>query len=153
MLSIGHQAPDFTALNQNSESISLSDLLEKGSLVLFFYPADFTSICTKEACMFRDMYQDLAKAGVQVVGISPQDAKSHQAFISENQLQYPLLVDQDKSIIKAYDAYGILGFVRRLTYWIDENGVIKDVIGADFRVDRHLNFVKKIIESQQAKSS
>ena len=148
MLSIGNQAPDFKALDHNHNEVTLSSLLSKGPFVLFFYPADFTMICTKEACMFRDMYQSLANAGIQVIGVSPQDAQSHQKFAQEHDLPYPLLVDAEKKMIKDYDAYGIFGMVRRLTYWIDQNGIIKDVIGADFRVDRHTNFVKKILESK-----
>ncbi len=148
MLSIGNQAPDFKALDHHNNEVTLSSLLSKGPFVLFFYPADFTMICTKEACMFRDMYQSLANAGIQVIGVSPQDAQSHQKFAQEHELPYPLLVDSEKTMIKDYDAYGIFGMVRRLTYWIDQNGIIKDVIGADFRVDRHTNFVKKILESK-----
>jgi len=83
MLNVGDIAPDFELKDQSGSTVSLDQLLEKGDLVLYFYPADFTRVCTAEACAFRDAYDDLSEVKVQVVGISPQGADSHSRFAAQ----------------------------------------------------------------------
>src|SRR5262245_21381520 len=80
MLAVGTRAPDFTLPDQDGRDISLTSLLNRGPLVLFFYPADFTPGCTKEVCMVRDLFPDLQSHGLNTAGISPQDAPSHRSF-------------------------------------------------------------------------
>ena len=77
MLKIGSRAPEFVLQDNSSNDVSLSDLLQKGPLILYFYPADFTPGCTKEACSIRDIHNDIQSVGLQVAGISPQDVDSH----------------------------------------------------------------------------
>ena len=147
MLSVGDKAPDFTLNNADGEPVSLADLLIDGPLILYFYPADFTPGCTAEACDIRDMHEDIRDVNANVVGISPQNEGSHQRFRDRYSLPFPLLVDRDKSVIKAYGVNGPLGMgVRRVTYLIDKDGVIQDKVLADFAVKQHIQFIEQVVE-------
>jgi peroxiredoxin Q/BCP len=147
MLDIGKTAPEFNLEDQEGKRHTLKSLLAKGPLILYFYPADFTPGCTKEACTFRDLQKDLVQARLRVVGISPQDADSHQRFAAQHKLNFPLLADPDKKVVKAYDLDGPLGIgVRRGTYLIGTDGVIKDSVLADFQISKHEAFVERAIK-------
>lgn len=148
MLKNGTKAPDFTLQDQDGANQTLKSLLTKGPLILYFYPADFTPGCTKEACSFRDLQQELLKAKLRVVGVSPQDVASHKRFAEKHGLNFPLLADPEKVAVKAYDVDGPLGFgVRRGTYLIDKDGMIKDSVLADLRIGAHESFVKHAIDT------
>jgi thioredoxin-dependent peroxiredoxin len=148
MLANGLKAPDFELADQQGRTHTLKSLLANGPLILYFYPADFTPGCTKEACNFRDLHQDLIKAKLRVVGVSPQDVASHQRFAAKHDLNFPLLADPAKKAVKAYDLDGPLGFgVRRGTYLIGADGIIKDSVLADLRIGAHEAFVKRAIEA------
>ena len=148
MLANGQKAPEFELADQDGRKLTLKALLKDGPLILYFYPADFTPGCTKEACSFRDLHQDLLKAKLRVVGVSPQDVDSHRRFADKHGLNFPLLADLDKKAVKAYDLDGPLGFgVRRGTYLIGTDGRIQDSILADLRIGSHEAFVKKAIEA------
>jgi peroxiredoxin Q/BCP len=147
MLGAGTRAPEFTLSDQDGSEIRLADLLKDGPLVLYFYPADFTPGCTKEACDIRDLHGELAAKGLRVVGVSPQDAESHRRFADRHQLPFTLLADPDKHAIRAFGVEGPLGFgVRRATFLIDASGVIEDVVTADLRIGRHKAFIERAIE-------
>jgi peroxiredoxin Q/BCP len=146
MLKNGAQAPEFDLADQHGKRHSLKSLLKDGPLILYFYPADFTPGCTKEACTFRDLQKDLVAAKLRVVGVSPQDAESHKRFAEKYGLNFPLLADPDKRAVKAYDLDGPLGFgVRRGTYLIGTDGKIQDSVLADLRISEHEAFVKRAI--------
>jgi len=146
MLKNGTKAPEFKLEDQDGKSHTLKSLLAGGPLILYFYPADFTPGCTKEACSFRDLQTDLLKANLRVVGISPQSADSHKRFAEKHGLNFPLLADPDKVAVKAYDLDGPLGFgVRRGTYLIGKDGAILDGVLADLRIGAHEVFVKQAI--------
>jgi peroxiredoxin Q/BCP len=146
MLANGTRAPAFDLPDQAGKRHTLASLLENGPLILYFYPADFTPGCTKEACSFRDLHAELLKAKLRVVGVSPQDVDSHRRFAEEHGLNFPLLADPDKAVVKAYDVDGPLGFgVRRGTYLIDRDGTIRDGVLADLRIGAHEAFVKAAI--------
>ncbi len=124
----------------------MSELLQNGPLILYFYPADFTPGCTKEACSIRDIHNDIQSVGLQVAGISPQDADSHQRFRDEYDLPFTLLSDPEKVAIKMYDVDGPFGVgVRRATFLINQDRTIQDAIMADVRVGRHEEFIKKAV--------
>jgi peroxiredoxin Q/BCP len=143
MLAKGSVAPDFELADQSGRKRTLSSLLSDGPLILYFYPADFTPGCTKEACSLRDLHQDLVRANLRVVGVSPQDTDSHRRFAEKHGLNFTLLADPDKKVIKAYDVDGPLGIgVRRGTYLIGKDGRIRDSVLADFRIGAHEAFVK-----------
>ena len=146
MLKPGDNAPDFTLADQDGAQVSLGDLLKDGPLVLYFYPADFTPGCTKEACSIRDMHDEIAEAGMRVVGVSPQDEASHSKFRAKYGLPFTLLADPDKTAVKAFGVDGPLGVgVRRATFLIDQDGLIRDAVLADIRVGRHEEFIKKAV--------
>lgn len=130
MLKEGDKAPAFTGTDQNGKKIKLSDL--KGSrVVLYFYPKDDTPGCTKQACSLRDSYEVFRKKGIVVLGVSIDDEKSHQKFISKFDLPFDLIADTDKSIVEKYGVWGeksmygrkYMGTFRK-TFLIDEKGKI-----------------------------
>lgn len=146
MLNPGDSAPDFTLPDQQGEPVRLSALLSNGPVVLYFYPADFTPGCTKEACDLRDIHQEIAAAGLTVVGVSPQDARSHQRFAERYELPFTLVADPDKTAIRAYGVDGPLGLgVRRATFLIGADGEIEDRVLADLRIGRHAEFVRNAV--------
>lgn len=130
----GDKAPDFKVADEHGKIRSLKDFKGK-KLVLFFYPKDNTSGCTKEACNLRDNHAKLRKAGYEVVGVSTDSEKSHQSFIEKHDLPFTLLADTDKELVAAYDVWGdkvLYGKkykgVFRTTFIINEKGVIEQVI-------------------------
>jgi peroxiredoxin Q/BCP len=146
MLAIGARAPEFTLPDPDGQATSLSNLLRDGPLILYFYPADFTPGCTREACQIRDLHAELDAAGLKVAGVSPQNPESHRAFREKYKLPFTLLADIDRFVIKMYDVRGPLGFgVRRATFLIDQARHIQDAVLADFRISEHEAFVHKAI--------
>ncbi len=130
MLKEGDKAPAFKSVNQDGNAVKLSDF--KGTrLALYFYPKDDTPGCTKEACSFRDADAVYREKGITVLGVSIDDEKKHQKFISKYQLPFDLLADTDKSIVEAYGVWGeksmygrkYMGIFRK-TFLIDEKGKI-----------------------------
>jgi thioredoxin-dependent peroxiredoxin len=115
-------------------------------VVLYFYPADFTPGCTRQACVLRDLQSELQNAQLRVIGISPQSAESHTKFKAKYQLPFTLLSDPDKEVIKMYGVNGPLGLgVRRATFLVDSGRRIHDAVLADFKIGRHEDFVRKAI--------
>ena len=148
MLNTDDTAPDFEGTDQNGDVVRLSKLLEEGPVVLYFYPADFTPVCTAQACAFRDTSAALDDASIRILGISPQSAKSHKRFASTYQLNFPLLSDEKKSIIRAYGVDGPLGFgVRRATFLIHE-GKIRNRVVSDLFVGSHMDFIRSVLADQ-----
>jgi thioredoxin-dependent peroxiredoxin len=146
MLAIGGRAPEFTLPDQDSQSVSLSTLLRGGPLILYFYPADFTPGCTREACAVRDLHGEIQQAGLEVAGVSPQTPESHRAFREKYSLAFTLLSDVDKYVIRMYDVRGPLGFgVRRGTYLIDQARYIRAAVLADFRIAQHEEFMRRAV--------
>ena len=134
MLEVGMKAPDFTLLDKDGKSVSLSDFLGK-KVVLYFYPKDNTPGCTRQACAFAGAYSEFQKRGVEVIGVSKDSVASHVKFAEKHQLPFVLLADPER---KAIEAYGVwqekkmcgkvsMGVVRT-TFLIDEDGMIADVM-------------------------
>lgn len=133
-LKIGDAAPNFEALDQQGNTVKLSDYIGK-KLVLFFYPKASTPGCTMEACNLRDNYQSFLAKGYAILGVSADSAKRQQSFIEKYKLPFPLLADEDKKVINAFGVWGPKKFmgrefdgIHRVTFVIDENGMIEDVI-------------------------
>jgi peroxiredoxin Q/BCP len=146
MLETGDKAPEFVLNNHEGIETSLSGLLQNGPLILYFYPADFTPGCTKEACNIRDIHNDIQSVGLQVAGISPQSEDSHQRFREEHNLPFVLLSDPEKVAIKMYDIDGPFGVgVRRATFLIAQDRSIKDAMMADVFIGRHKEFIEKAV--------
>src|SRR5690606_6364381 len=106
MLKPGTRAPDFTLPDQDGHATTLAALLARGPLILYFYPADFTPGCTKEACGLRDRFPVLDAAGMTIAGVSPQSPESHRRFRAQYALPFLLLSDEDKAVIRRYDCDG-----------------------------------------------
>ena len=129
----GKKAPDFTLTNAEGKKVSLSDFKGK-DVVVYFYPKDDTPGCTKEACGFRDLWKELQRAGVVVLGISPDAGESHQKFAAKYKLPFTLLSDPDKKLMKSWGAYG-----EKMMYGKKTQGVIRSTvwIGPDGTVKKH----------------
>jgi peroxiredoxin Q/BCP len=133
-LKIGQKAPDFNALIQEGQSISLSDF--KGcKIILYFYPKADTPGCTAESCNLRDNYNDLMNKGYKIIGASADSVSKQKKFAEKYHLPFPLIADESKDVIKAYGAWGIKKMygkdfegILRTTFVIDENGVILKIL-------------------------
>ncbi len=133
MLQTGEPAPPFTLTDASGREVSLADMSGR-HVVLFFYPKDDTPGCTKEACAFRDAWDDLQRLGVAVLGVSPDAAASHARFAEKYRLPFPLLSDPDKEVMREYGAWG-----EKTLYGRKTTGVIRSTvwIGPDGRVVKH----------------
>src|SRR5579859_467071 len=144
MLKVGAIAPDFSLPDHSGKVVRLSALLAKGPVLLYFYPADFTPVCTKEACAFAALEPELGRAGVTLLGVSPQDSASHTRFRARHGLGFPLLADTERRVIRAYGCDGFLGLtVQRVTYLIGSDRRIREAVKAALRVAPHLALAKK----------
>nr|WP_121273917.1 thioredoxin-dependent thiol peroxidase [Pedobacter schmidteae] len=130
----GQKAPAITAKDQNGDTVSLDQFAGK-TVVLYFYPKDDTPGCTAEACDFRDNYQGLMAKGIVVLGVSVDDEKSHQKFVTKHQLPFTLLADTDQKIVQDYGVWGEKNMygkkymgTHRTTFIIDEKGNIAHII-------------------------
>jgi thioredoxin-dependent peroxiredoxin len=151
MLKAGERAPEFTLPDETGKDRSLTELLNTGAIVLYFYPADFTPGCTRQACSLRDLHDEVQKAGLVVVGISPQSTESHARFRDKYNLPFILLSDAHKAVIKMYGVNGPLSIgVRRASFLIDGGRRIRDAVLADFMIARHTDFVRKAVALRAA---
>jgi peroxiredoxin Q/BCP len=132
MLKVGEVAPDFELEDDSGARVRLSDLRGK-TVVLYFYPRDDTPGCTKEACSFRDSWAGVKASGAVVYGLSPDTVEKHRAFRDKYGLQFPLLSDRDRSVMKAYGAFGA-----KIMYGREVEGVIRStfIVGPDGKVTR-----------------
>ena len=130
----GDKAPNFSQQDEQGNTISLNDYKGK-KLVVFFYPKASTPTCTTEACNLRDNYKELSDKGYSILGVSADSPKRQLSFKEKYNFPYPLLADEDKSVIKAFGVWGEKKFmgktfdgIHRVTFVIDENGIIQKVI-------------------------
>ena len=138
-LAAGDRAPDFALPDRTGRTIRLSDYRGKKAVVLYFYPKDDTPGCTKEACAFRDQYQDLQDAGAEVIGVSSDSADSHAKFASKYSLPFVLVADPGGAVRKQYGVPATLGLLPgRVTFVIDPDGVIRHVFNSQFQATRHV---------------
>ncbi|MBS0612656.1 MAG: peroxiredoxin [Proteobacteria bacterium] len=150
MLKVGDRAPEFTLPDHAGQERSLTSFLGDVVLVLYFYPADFTFGCTRQACRIRDLHDRLIRAKLKVVGVSPQDPATHARFREHYRLPFTLLSDVHKEVVKMYQVNGPLGMgVRRVTYLIDGSRRIRGVLRADIAVGKHARFIKEAIAMRE----
>jgi thioredoxin-dependent peroxiredoxin len=121
---VGDPAPEFELPGSGGRMYRLADYRGKG-VVLAFYPGDFTPTCTRQFCSYRDDEDKLEELGVELLGISPQSVDSHERFIAENSLNVPLLADEDKEVARAYGALLLGGLVRRSTFVLDADLIVR----------------------------
>jgi peroxiredoxin Q/BCP len=139
-IDVGVAAPELTLSTHSGEQIALADYRGEKPVVVFFYPKDGTPVCTKEACAFRDAYEDFVAAGAVVIGVSGDSAARHQAFASNHRLPFVLVSDQDGEARRAFGVPKSMGlFPGRVTYVIDKEGIVRHVFNSQFAADRHVN--------------
>lgn len=138
LLRTGVQAPEFEAQLHTGEVFRLRDIRGKRHLVLFFYPKDFTYSCTKQACSFRNHFDELSALGALVIGVSRDPLESHTSFARWHALPFSLASDPDLRLARLYDVMGLAGlWLKRVTYVIDSELVIKGVLHHEILVDAH----------------
>lgn len=146
MLDIGDNAADFALQDQFGAISTLDRWVADGQLLLFFYPMDFSPVCTAEACAFRDRHEEWSDVGAQVVGISPQSVDTHQRFADSFSIPFPLLSDPRKEAVRSYGVNGPFGVgVRRVSFLIDSSKTITDRVVSDLFVRRHTDLLTRII--------
>lgn len=143
----GSVPPSFTLKDQDGKSVSLSKFKGK-PVVVYFYPADETPGCTKQACAFRDSYEKFKKAGAEVLGISGDDVSSHKAFAKKYRLPFTLLADEGNKVRKEWGVPGDLfgALPGRETYVLDKNGVVQLVYNNQFQPEKHIDETLKILK-------
>ncbi|MGL4852622.1 MAG: thioredoxin-dependent thiol peroxidase [Phocaeicola sp.] len=133
-MNVGDKAPEILGINEKGEEIRLSSYAGK-KVVLYFYPKDSTSGCTAQACSLRDHYSELRSAGYEVIGVSIDDAKSHQKFIDKNELPFTLIADTEKTLVETFGVWGEKSMYGRkymgtfrTTFILNEEGIIERVM-------------------------
>ncbi len=148
-LRVGQKAPDFDVTSSSGQQLRLADFRGKKNVVLYFYPGDFTPICTRETCGFRDAYADLASRDTEVIGISVDTNDSHERFAKEHNVPFALVSDADRALARAYEAtsflQNILKKAGRVTYVIDKKGEIAGAFASELRASKHIDGVKDLI--------
>jgi len=135
----GDAAPELTLSTHSGQQIALADYRGKKAVVLFFYPKDGTPACTKEACAFRDAYEDFVEAGAVVIGISGDSADRHQTFAANHRLPFVLVSDKDGKARRSFRVPKSMGlFPGRVTYVIDRAGIVRHVFNSQFAAERHV---------------
>jgi thioredoxin-dependent peroxiredoxin len=133
---VGEPAPDFELPGTGGRTYRLGDYRGRW-LVLAFYPGDFTAVCTRQFCSYRDRDRELATLDAEVLGISPQSVESHERFTAKHGLNVPLLADDHKEVARAYGVLGPAGYVRRAIIIIDPDGIVRHrdvaLIGLNYR--------------------
>jgi thioredoxin-dependent peroxiredoxin len=143
---VGDKAPDFTLSSQMGDNVTLSEFFGKKNVVLYFYPKDETPGCTKEACTFRDNYEELTKLGAEVLGVSGQSVESHKSFATHYGLPFILLSDEDNKVRELYGVPSTMGFLPgRVTYIIDKKGIVRHIFNSQTQAPRHVEEAKKTL--------
>jgi peroxiredoxin Q/BCP len=141
MIAIGDAAPDFEGALGSGGQLRLRDFRGRRHVILYFFPKDFTPGCTKEACSFRDRRAEVAGLDAEIVGVSLDTAEKHAAFAEKHQLPYPLVSDRDGTIAGAYGVARLGGWLptKRVTFVIDKQGVVRQVIHSELNIDKHID--------------
>lgn len=148
-LRIGQAAPAFDLVSSTGKPVKLADFAGKKNVVLYFYPGDFTPVCTKETCGFRDMYAELESKDTEVIGVSVDSDESHRRFAEEYKVPFDLVSDKNKDLARAYGATSfvrdILGKTSRITFVIDKQGKIAGVFQGELSATKHLDGVRDLV--------
>jgi peroxiredoxin Q/BCP len=144
MLKPRDRAPDFVRADHRGQTIDTAALRAIGPIVVYFYPRDFTLGCTKEACLFRDAFDDLHGSGATIVGISVDDDASHARFAERYRLPFSLVSDPDRALAKSFGitrGFGLLG-ARRVTFVIDRDGSVHTALHSETSMSAHVDAVR-----------
>ena len=149
-IGVGDKAPDFTLPSQSGEQVRLQDRIAQGVVVLYFYPKDETSGCTREACAFRDSHEVFTDAGAEVIGVSSDSVDRHAAFATHHKLPFTLLSDEGGKVRKAYGVPAALGFIPgRVTYVIDRDGTVRHVFNSMTNIGGHVKDALEVVRQLQ----
>jgi len=147
----GQRAPDFALPDANGKEVRLADFSGK-PVVLYFYPKDDTPGCTKEACSFRDQYQDFQDAGAAVIGVSSDSSESHKKFAAKHRLPFTLLADRGGKLRTLYGVPATLGLLPgRVTFVIDAGGVVRHVFNSQLDATRHVREALDVLRKTEAR--
>jgi peroxiredoxin Q/BCP len=136
---VGDNAPDFSLPDQDEKTVSLAGYRGKQAVVLYFYPKDETPVCTKEACGFRDSYEDFLDAGAAVIGVSSDSVESHRKFAANRSLPFRLLADENGELRKRFGVPSTFGLMPgRVTYIIDKQGVVREILNSQLFANKHV---------------
>ncbi len=157
-LSIGDRAPDFDVVASNGRRLSSTELYGKKTVVIYFYPGDFTPVCTKETCGFQDMYDDLVGKETEVIGVSLDSDESHRKFAKRYDVAFPLVSDEGRALSTKFGAFdgmmgvlrGLMNKVRRVTYVIDRSGKIAGIFTGELVASNHTDGVRDLIAKLSA---
>jgi len=150
---VGDKAPDFTLPSQMGDDLTLSEFLGKKNIVLYFYPKDETLGCTREACTFRDSYEELTNLGAEVLGVSGQSVASHKSFASHYGLPFILLSDVGNKVRELYGVPSSMGLIPgRVTYIIDKKGVVRHIFNSQTQTERHVEEAKNTLKELEKES-
>jgi len=146
-LKTGDKIPSFSLPDQNRKIFNVESLLSRKALVIYFYPKDETAGCTKQACTFRDSYQDFQDAGAEVIGISSDSEELHGSFADHYNLPFILLSDKGGKLRAQFGVPGnLFGLIPgRVTYIVDKQGIIKFIFNSQIRIDKHIAEALRII--------
>ena len=145
---IGDIAPDFSLESASGQRVSLSDFRGMKSVVLYFYPKDETTGCTREACGFRDSYEAFKRLGAEVLGVSSDSSESHRKFAEHHTLPFTLLSDPKKVVRKLYGVRSSIGIIPgRVTYIIDREGRVIHIFNSQTRPEEHVREALRILKS------
>jgi thioredoxin-dependent peroxiredoxin len=144
---IGDRAPDFTLPTQTGVPLRLGEFLGKKDIVLYFYPKDNTSVCTAEACAFRDSFEVFKDAGAEVIGISSDPVETHRQFALRHELPFMLLSDVGGVIRKLYGVPTVFGLPGRVTYIIDRGGIVRHIFFSQFTSEKHVAEALQTLQS------
>ncbi len=155
MISIGEKAPDFTLPSQIGDTVTLSEYFGKKNVVLYFYPKDESTGCTREACKFRDNYDVFTSLGAEVLGVSGQSVESHASFATHHGLPFILLSDEKNEVRKLYGVPASMGVIPgRVTFIVDKKGTVRHVFSSQFQPEKHiqeaLDVLKKLAEEEKS---
>jgi peroxiredoxin Q/BCP len=143
---VGDKAPDFTLPSQMGDNVTISEFLGKKNVVLYFYPKDETAGCTKEACTFRDNYEQLTSLGAEVLGVSGQSVESHKSFATHYGLPFILLADTANKVRELYGVPSTMGIIPgRVTYIIDKKGIVRHIFVSQTKAQRHFEEAKETL--------
>lgn len=136
----GDKCPSFKLKDQQGEMINIDDIIGQESLVIYFYPKDDSPGCTRQACSFRDSFEDFVEEGARVIGISSDDEESHKKFAEKHNLPFTLLADSKKEVRNKFGVpTNLLGFIPgRVTYIIDKKGIVQGVFNSQLNFDKHV---------------
>lgn len=150
MIQIGDKCPDFQLPDATGKTIKISDFIGKKKLVIYFYPKDDTTGCTKEACSFRDSYEDFKEFDCEVIGISSDDEQKHASFASKHRLPFILLADKNKTVRKLFGVPGnLFGLIPgRVTYIIGIDGIVKGIYNSQTNPLGHIEKALELVKAQ-----